>query len=80
MHFPGLNNSFGGAASVILPCSQPPPLLVIRGSVAKCILAASINAFGCALGDPEPLLLLRRSTRSALNLQRELSECINPAL
>ena len=50
--FPGLNNAFGGVASNIVPCSQPAPLLVIRGSMAKCILAASKNAFGCALGAP----------------------------
>ena len=36
--FPGPNNAFGGAASVILPCSQPALLLVIRGNMAKCIL------------------------------------------
>ena len=27
-------------------------LLVIRGNMAKCILAGSVNAFGCALGAP----------------------------
>ena len=27
MHFPGLNNAFGGVASIILPCSQPAPLV-----------------------------------------------------
>ena len=53
---------------MILPCSQPAPLIVLR-----------VNAFGCALGAQKLLLLLRHSTRSALNLQGQLSECINPA-
>ena len=52
MHVPIPNNAFGGAASVILPCSQPALLLVIRGNMAKCILAGSVNAFGCASGAP----------------------------
>ena len=55
----GVDVAFGAAASIILPCSQPAPLLVIRGSMAKCILAASINAVGCASG-PIALLLLRQ--------------------
>ena len=25
--FPGLKNAFGGAASIVLPCSQPAPLI-----------------------------------------------------
>ena len=36
---------FGHAASIILPCSQPALLLVIRGNMAKCIFAGSVNTF-----------------------------------
>ena len=50
--FPGLNNAFGDAASDILPCSQPALLLVMKGNMAKCILAGSVNALGCVLETP----------------------------
>ena len=50
--FPGLNNAFGDAASIILPCAEP---AVIKGNMAKCILAGSVNAFGYVLWETHSL-------------------------
>ena len=66
--FPGLNNAFGGAAGVVLPCSQP---AVIKGNMAKRILEGSVNAFGYVLWQTHSLFFCFDTAPDLLSICKE---------